>query len=121
MYTHNIKKRRECERVNARNPAAPPPFLFGVEIDGDDQSVQTQDLGEDENQDHSDEEPRLLRRSSDSCVAYNSDCVACGETRETDGEAGSEMDEAPGNINKTALSDVQGDLLRFLLTCTACR
>ncbi len=51
--------------------------LFCVEIDGDDEAVETQDLSENEDKDHADEESRLLGRSSDSGVTNNSDCVAC--------------------------------------------
>lgn len=44
-----------------------------VEIDGDDEPVQTQDLGEDEDQDHSDEETGLLSRASDPRVSHDAD------------------------------------------------
>jgi len=44
-----------------------------VEVDGDDQAVETQDLGEDEDQDHTDEETRLLGRASDSRISHDAD------------------------------------------------
>ena len=70
-------------------------LLFGIEVDGDNEAVETQDLGENENEDHSDEESGLLRGSANACVSHNSDRVAGGKTGEADGEAGAEVDESP--------------------------
>ena len=47
----------------------PRPDLFlGVEVDGHDETVETQDFGENEDEDHSDIEAGLLCRSSYSSV-----------------------------------------------------
>lgn len=66
-----------------------------VQDQSDDQAVQSQDLGENEDQDHPDEQPGLLGRPPDSGVADDTDGEPCGETGETDRETGSELDE-PG-------------------------
>jgi hypothetical protein len=50
--------------------------LFCVEIDGDDEAVETKDLGENEDEDHADEESRLLGSATDSGVTDNADCIA---------------------------------------------
>jgi hypothetical protein len=47
-----------------------------------------------EDQDHTDEQPRLLGSSSDTGVTDDTDGEPGGETGETDGETGSELDEA---------------------------
>lgn len=69
--------------------------LFGVQIDGNDESVQSQDLSENEDEDHSDEEPRLLRRSADTSVSDDADSIAGRETRQADGKSGAKVDKAP--------------------------
>ena len=80
------------------------PSLFGVQIDGDDEPVQTQDLCENEDEDHAHEEPRLLRRPSHAGVAHDADRVARGQAREADGQAGAQVDEAPGKKRKQRLT-----------------
>ena len=69
--------------------------LFRIQVDGDNKSVKSQNLGENEDKDHADEKSRLLRRSADAGVADNPDRVAGGETRQADGQTCSEMYEAP--------------------------
>lgn len=54
--------------------------LFRVKVDGDDETVKTQDLCEDKDQDHAHEQPRLLCRSPDAGVADDADGVTSGET-----------------------------------------
>ena len=66
-----------------------------VQVDGDDEAVQTQHLGENKNENHSHEQARLLSGSPDAGVADDSDGVASGETGKTDGQAGTEVDKAP--------------------------
>ena len=72
--------------------------LFCVEIDGDDQTVETKDLGENEDEDHADEETRLLSRSSDSGVTHNANGVSGSKTRQADGQTSSQMYETPENM-----------------------
>lgn len=43
--------------------------LLGVQVNGDNQTVETQYLGEDEDQDHADEESGLLSGSPDTGIA----------------------------------------------------
>jgi hypothetical protein len=64
-----------------------------VQDQSDDQTVQTQNLGENQDQDHPDEQPGLLSGSSDTGVTDDSDSETGGETGETDRETGSELDE----------------------------
>jgi hypothetical protein len=66
---------------------------LGVHEQGNDETVQTQDFGENENQNHSDEQPGLLRGSSHSSVTDNSDGKTSSHTRETDGKTSTELDE----------------------------
>ena len=56
----------------------PTDLLLSVEVDGNDKSVQTQDLGEDENEDHTDVEAGLLGCAAHAGVADNADSVAGG-------------------------------------------
>ena len=46
---------------------------LGVHEQGNDQTVKTQHFGENENQDHADEETRLLGRAADACIADDAD------------------------------------------------
>ena len=57
-------------------------LCLGEEVDGDNEPVQAQDLGEDEDQDHADEEPRLLRRPPHAGVAHDADGVARRQSRQ---------------------------------------
>ena len=80
-----------------------PDLCLGEQVDGDDEAVQTQDLCEDEDQDHADEEPRLLRRPSDAGVAHYPDGVAGCQAGESYREAGPEMHETP-EMSKTGIN-----------------
>ena len=50
--------------------------LFRVKIDGDDETVQTENLSKNEDEDHADEESGLLSSSSHASVADNADGVS---------------------------------------------
>lgn len=54
----------------------------------------TQDFGENENENHSDEQPGLLGSSSYTSVTDNTNGESSSHTRQTDGETGAELDEA---------------------------
>uniref|UniRef100_A0A8W7P8J1 Uncharacterized protein n=1 Tax=Anopheles coluzzii TaxID=1518534 RepID=A0A8W7P8J1_ANOCL len=69
-------------------------------VDGDDQTVQTQHFGENEDQDHTDEQSRLLGSTTDTGVTDDTDGETGCQARETDGQTSAEMDEAPANITK---------------------
>ena len=63
-------------------------------VDGHDKSVQTQDLGENENEDHADVESWLLCCSTYTRVADNSNRITCSKTGQTDRQTGAKVNEA---------------------------
>ena len=67
----------------------------------------TQDFGENENQDHSDEQPGLLGSSSYTSVTDNTDGKTSSHTGQTDGETGTELDET--GVQGHDLAEVVGD------------
>ncbi len=71
------------------------PVLFCVEIDSDDQTVETEDLGENKDEDHADEEARLLGGSPNSGITNDADGVPGSKTRQADGQTSSQMYETP--------------------------
>ena len=71
------------------------PSLFCVKVDGDDQAVETEDFSENEDEDHSNEEARLLCGSADAGVADDADGITGSETGQSDSQAGTEMNESP--------------------------
>jgi hypothetical protein len=66
---------------------------LGVHEQGNNETVETQDFGENENQNHSDEQPGLLGSSSHTGITNNSDGETSSHTRKTDSETGTELDE----------------------------
>jgi hypothetical protein len=60
---------------------------------GRDRGKHTQNFGKNENQNHADEEPRLLSRAADASITDNADGETCSQTRKTDGKTGAEVDE----------------------------
>ena len=76
------------------------PFLFRVQVDGDDETVEPEDLCENEDEDHSHEQSRLLRGPAHARVAHDADGVAGRETGQTDGQTGTEMNESPERRKK---------------------
>lgn len=64
-----------------------------VEDKCNNETVKTQDFGENENQDHTDEETGLLSGTTHTGVTNNADGETSGETSETDRETGTELDE----------------------------
>jgi V-type H+-transporting ATPase proteolipid subunit len=61
--------------------------------EGDNEAVQTQHLGENEDENHPDEQLGLLSSTTDTGVADNANSVAGGEATDSDGEAGTEIDK----------------------------
>ncbi len=57
-----------------------PRTLYRVQVDGDDEAVETQDLCENEDQNHADKQSRLLRCASHTRVAHYTDGIAGRET-----------------------------------------
>ena len=72
-------------------------LCLGEEVDGDDEAVEAEDLCEDEDEDHADEEARLLRRPPHAGVAHDADGVAGRQSRQAHREARAEMHETPAN------------------------
>jgi len=73
--------------------------LFRVQVDGDDEAVETEDLRENENENHADEESGLLCGPADSGVSDDADGVTGSEAGQTDGQAGTQMNESPENCH----------------------
>jgi len=79
----------------------------GVHEQGDNQTVKTQDFGENENQDHADEESRLLSGTSHTSITDDTNCEASSETGKTDGQTSAELDEV--GEEGGALAEIVGD------------
>ena len=65
-----------------------------VENQRNNETVETQNLGENEDKDHADEETRLLGGTTDTGVTDNTDSKPSGQTGQTDRETSTELDEA---------------------------
>jgi hypothetical protein len=78
-----------------------------VHEQGNNETVKTQDFGENEDKNHSDEESGLLCGSADTSIADDSDGETSSHTRETDGETGAELDEVgeEGRVLLQAVGD----------------
>eukprot|EP00444_Apocalathium_aciculiferum_P059724 CAMPEP_0183599652 /NCGR_PEP_ID=MMETSP0371-20130417/179541_1 /TAXON_ID=268820 /ORGANISM="Peridinium aciculiferum, Strain PAER-2" /LENGTH=215 /DNA_ID=CAMNT_0025811721 /DNA_START=140 /DNA_END=788 /DNA_ORIENTATION=- len=63
----------------------------GCDHQADDEAVQAQGLGEDEDQDHADEEARLLRIRPHASIANDADGEASGQGGHANSEAGGQM------------------------------
>lgn len=59
-------------------------FLLRVQINCHNQPIQSQHFGENQNQNHSHKQPRLLGRSSDTSIAHNSDRKTSCQSRKSD-------------------------------------
>ncbi len=68
----------------------------------------TQDFSENENQNHADEQPRLLRSATDASITNDADREAGGHTRKADGKTGAELDET-GVEGVAVLCEAVGD------------
>jgi hypothetical protein len=66
---------------------------LGVHEKGNNEAVKTQDFSENENENHSDEQPGLLGSSTDTSVTDDSDGETSSHTGETDSETSTELDE----------------------------
>jgi hypothetical protein len=61
---------------------------------GDDRSELTQNFSENEDQDHSDVQPGLLRSAPDTGIANNADCKSGSQPRQAYGQASAKLNEA---------------------------
>lgn len=69
--------------------------------------VHTQDFGENENQDHSNKETRLLSGSTDTGITNNTNGKTSSKTSETDGKTSTELDET--GVQREILLETVGD------------
>jgi len=69
--------------------------LFRVQVNGHNQTVETQHFGEDENQDHADEQTRLLCCSPHTGVSHDADRETGCQAREAHRQTGAQMNETP--------------------------
>jgi len=53
----------------------------------------TQDFGENQNQNHADKEPGLLRGAANTGITDNTNCETSGETSETDSKTSTQLNE----------------------------
>lgn len=84
---------------------------LGVHEQSNNKTVKTEDFGENENQNHSDEETGLLGSSSDTSITDNTNGETGSETSKTDGKASTELDEASeqGQVLLETIGDKDGD------------
>lgn len=71
------------------------PRLLGGENEGNDQAVEPQHLGENQDEDHADEEPRLLGSAPDARVAHDADGKASRQAAQAHAQTGTQVQEAP--------------------------
>ena len=84
---------------------------LGVHEQSNNETVETQDFGENENQDHSDEQTGLLSSSADTGVSNNTDSETSSKTSETNGETSTELNKASveGKILLKTVGNQDGD------------
>lgn len=77
--------------------------LLGVKVDCHDESVQTQHLSENQDEDHSNEESRLLCCSPYSSVTNDTDCKPGRQTTQTYCKSSTQVKESPGKSIKNSM------------------
>jgi len=92
VHRRLMLSRRVCNR-GLQELLAGVLASLGVHEQGNNESVKTQNFGENENQDHSDEQPGLLGSSSYTSVTDNTDGETGSHTGKTDGKTSAELDE----------------------------
>lgn len=80
---------------------------LGVEQKSNNETVKTQNFGENENQNHTNEKSGLLCGSSNTGVTNNANSEAGSETGESDGQTSTELDEA--GVERRLLLERSGD------------
>jgi len=94
-------------RLSIKRLAVGTDGSLGVHQQGDNQTVKTQDFGENENKNHSDEETRLLGSSSNTSITDNTNGETSSETSKTDRETSTELDES--GVERKLLLEVVGN------------
>ena len=74
-----------------------PAGLLCGEDKGDYETVEAEHLGEDEDEDHAHEEPRLLGGATHACVPHNADGEACRQPAQAHAQARAQLKETPGS------------------------
>lgn len=83
--------------------------LFRGEDEGDDEPVETQDLGENQDEDHAHKKPRLLSCAPHARVAHDANCEACRQPTEAHAQPSSQMEETPKHTHtQIKCSSAQG-------------
>lgn len=77
--------------------------LFGWENQGYDEAVETQNFSEDQNEDHADEEARLLGGATDARVSHDADGEPGRQPTQTHTQPCAQMQETPAT--RTQQSD----------------
>jgi hypothetical protein len=80
---------------------------LGVEQKSNNKTIETQDFGENENKNHTNEKSRLLCGTSDTSVTNNANSEAGSETGQTDGQTSTELDET--GVQRRLLLERSGD------------
>lgn len=89
-----------CPHVPRRRHPSTSSDFFGGKKQGDDESVETEDFGKDEDEDHSHEQLRLLSHAPDSGISDDSDGKSGSQAGQSDAETCTEVDEAPEEGNR---------------------
>lgn len=80
---------------------------LGVHEKSHDETVETQDFGENENENHADEEPRLLGGSSHACVTNDTDSKTSSHTSKTHRKTRTQLDKT--RVERKLLSQTVRD------------
>lgn len=75
-------------------------LLFCGQNEGNDEPVETQDLSENQDEDHAHKEPGLLCRASHTSVAYDANGEAGCQSAEAHTQPGAQIQETPGHAEK---------------------
>ena len=78
--------------------------LFGVQVDGNNESVQTQHLGKNEDQNHSYKQTRLLGSSSNTCITHYAYGKSSSQPTESYSQSSTKVNKTP--VNKSKFSPV---------------
>lgn len=78
--------------------------LFRGENEGNNKPVETQDLSENQDEDHAHKKPRLLSCAPHACVAHNANCEACCQPTEAHAQPSTQMEETPKHTQTSVVS-----------------
>lgn len=102
MWSHrsslNSNSPRDVHRCIATGQQAKPSVALLAlrrQNEGDDEPVKSKHFGEDKNENHTDEQARLLRCPTHTRVANDADGKSCSQTAQANTETSAEISEAP--------------------------